>query len=197
MRVQGVRYTAGRLEVITGPMFAGKSEELFRRLRRATIARERVLAARPDTDARSRPLTATSHDGREIAADVVGQADPGTLTRLVNDREPQVVGLDEVQFLDESYSGAISALVARGMRVIVAGLDMDFRGVPFGISADLMALADDVSKLSAICVRCGQPGMMTQRMTGSRPASRETARILVGGEDRYEARCRSCHEVWA
>lgn len=190
-----MRNAIGRLEVITGPMFAGKSEELFRRLRRATIARETVLVVRPDTDVRSRPLTAKSHDGREIAAEVIAQGEPGALGRLAGECHPQVVGIDEVQFLDEGFVPAILGLVSGGIRVIAAGLDMDFRGGAFRLTADLMALADEVTKLSAICVRCGRPGTMTQRMSGDRPASRETVRILVGGEERYEARCRFCHQV--
>lgn len=192
--MQGKGKGSGRLEVITGPMFAGKSEELFRRLRRASIARERVLAVRPDTDVRSDPWTAQSHDGRSLPAHVVPHDAPPALERLVHDQAPEVLGLDEAQFFSEAFVPLIASL-SRDVRVIVAGLDMDFRGVPFRCMADLMALADDVVKLSAICVRCGAPATRTQRLVEGAPAPRDMARILVGGEDRYEARCRACHEV--
>lgn len=175
-------------------MFAGKSEELLRRVRRAVIARERVLIVKPDIDTRSREAL-SSHDGRVLLGRVIAYNDPDSLVPLVQAENAQVVGIDEAQFLEERFRDSVLSLVYSGVRVIVAGLDMDFAGKPFRLLADLLAVADEVTKLSAICVRCGRLAGLSQRIIDGRPARLDEARILVGGEERYEARCRECHHI--
>ncbi len=180
----------GTFEIIVGCMSSGKSEELIRRLRREVIARRRVAVFKPDRDTRTgRPVIA-SRDGR--AHDAVSIAAPGEiLDWVVRERFEGTVGIDEAQFFGSDIVDAIEALVARGLRVIAAGLDTDFRGRPFGPVPQLLAVADSVTKLSAVCVRCGAPAVRTQ-LKAAPPAE---GNIRVGGDGDYEARCRDCHEV--
>lgn len=182
----------GSLEVIVGCMSSGKSEELIRRLKRATIAKQLVIVFKPGLDNRGEKLVIASRDGRLF------DAIPIDNPREVFDHlkpEHKVVALDEAQFLPEDVMAVVQELIARGLRVLAAGLDTDFRGEPFGVVPELMAEADSVTKLTAVCVRCGQPAIRTQRLIAGQPAPYESPRIVVGGDELYEARCRSCHEV--
>lgn len=183
----------GWLEVITGVMFSGKSEELMRRVRRALIAGRRVQVFKSSLDDRYAGLhRISSHDGTGVDAvpirsslELAQQAHPYT----------QVFAVDEVQFLDEGIAEVASKLADRGARVILAGTDTDFRGVPFGPMGTLLAVAETVDKLHAICVVCGNPATRNQRLVDGRPAPVEAPIIQVGGAESYEARCRRCHEV--
>ena len=183
----------GRIEVVTGVMFSGKSEELLRRVRRALLARRRVQVFTSVLDDRYGRIEAVrSHDGRTLDAIAVSSAaDVMERTRAITD----VVAVDEVQFLDEGIVSVANALADRGTRVIVAGTDMDFRGNPFGPMARLMAVAEQVDKLYAICVVCGEPATRNQRLVDGRPAPVDGPTIQVGGLERYEARCRACHHL--
>ena len=181
------------MEVIAGSMFSGKTEELLRRVRRATIARKRVQVFKSHLDDRYAGLWAvSSHDRRTFDATPVDSSSQ-ILLRL----EPmaQVIAIDEVQVLDLGIVRVVSSLAARGRRVIMAGIDTDFRGEPFGPMPQLMAMAEVVDKLHAICVLCGSPASRTQRLIEGRPASYDSPTIMVGAADAYEARCRACHQV--
>jgi thymidine kinase len=182
----------GIVEVITGPMFSGKSDELIRRLRRARIARQKIQVFKPGVDTRSAEDKVTSHAGTEFEAMAVPRADmiPG----LVAD-DATVVAIDEAQFFDESITEVVQSLAERGLRVIVAGLDTNFRGEPFGPMPVLMALAEQVEKLSAICMVCGEAATRTQRLINGRPARYDDPVVVVGASELYEARCRYHHQV--
>jgi len=188
-----IMHRKGWIEVIAGPMFSGKSEELIRRVRRALIARQSVLVFKPRLDNRYHESHVVSHDGKQVAAIPVESA-AEMAAHL--DPLPQVVAVDEVQFLDRGLLSLVEGLAAKGVRVILAGLDLDFRGEPFGIMPELLARAEFVEKLSAICPRCGAPATRTQRLVNGRPARYSDPVILVGAEEHYEPRCRACHEVW-
>ncbi|HEV8338030.1 MAG TPA: thymidine kinase [bacterium] len=183
---------SGILEVIAGPMFSGKSEELIRLIRRAQIARQRVQVFSHALDTRYGPDQVRSHDGGALAAvPIAGSADlEGRL-----DPAAAVIAVDEVQFMDHGIARVAERLVARGLRVILAGLDLDFRGEPFGPMGELMARADVIHKLEAVCVVCGRPAQRTQRLVEGRPAPYHAPVILVGAQEAYEARCRVHHEV--
>jgi thymidine kinase len=184
---------SGSIEVIAGVMFSGKSEELQRRVRRAQIAKRRVQVFKSHLDERYAGLRhVSSHDGRMIEATPVGTA--GDLMRALQP-DTEVVAIDEAQFLDDAIVDVSTALAARGVRVIVAGTDTDFRGEPFGAMAQLMAVAETVDKLRAICMVCGDDACRNQRIIDGRPAPYDSPVILVGGSDSYEARCRHCHRV--
>jgi thymidine kinase len=181
------------MEVIAGSMFSGKTEELLRRVRRATIARKRVQVFKSHLDDRYAGLWAvSSHDRRTFEATPV---DSSTQILLRLDPMAQVIAIDEVQFLDEGIVKVVSDLADRGRRVIMAGIDTDFRGEPFGPMPQLMAMAEVVDKLHAICVLCGSPASRTQRLLEGRPAPYDSPTIMVGAADSYEARCRACHQV--
>jgi thymidine kinase len=183
----------GSIEVIAGVMFSGKSEELIRRVRRAIIARRKVQVFKSHLDARYAGLyRISSHDGLEIDAVPVDTA--GEIFRLVRP-DSEMVAIDEAQFLDPEIVDAASALAARGVRVVVAGTDTDFRGEPFGPMGALMAIAELVDKLRAICVVCGDLACRNQRLIDGRPARYDSPTIMVGGRESYEARCRHCHRV--
>jgi thymidine kinase len=188
-----VMHRQGWIEVIAGPMFSGKSEELIRRVRRALIARQSVLVFKPRLDNRYHESHVVSHDGKQVAAIPVESA---AEMEAHLDPLPQVVAVDEVQFLDRGLLSLVERLAAQGVRVILAGLDLDFRGEPFGLMPELLARAEFVEKLSAICPRCGAPATRTQRLVNGRPARYSDPVILVGAEEHYEPRCRACHEVW-
>jgi thymidine kinase len=183
----------GWIEVITGVMFSGKSEELIRRVRRAIIARRRVQVFKSHLDARYAGLYSVStHDGREIEAAPVDSA--AEIFRMVRP-DTELAAIDEAQFLDPEIVPVASALAARGVRVILAGTDTDFRGEPFGAMGDLLAIAESVDKLQAICVICGDLATRNQRLVDGKPARYDSPTILVGGRESYEARCRHCHRV--
>lgn len=182
----------GRIEVICGSMFSGKSEELIRRVRRAQIARQRVQVFKPALDDRFDRRQVASHDGARVEALAV-RGSREILERVP--AESTVVAIDEAQFLDEGLVEVAQALAGRGIRVIIAGLDMDFRGEPFGPMPRLLALAESVDKLQAICMVCGAPAGRTQRLIGGRPAHYGDPVILIGAQEAYEARCRAHHVV--
>jgi thymidine kinase len=182
----------GWIEVISGVMFSGKSEELLRRVRRATLARKRVQVFKSQLDDRYGIREVISHDEGRLAAHPVSTAGE-LMARVAADAE--VVAVDEVQFLDEGVADVANALADRGVRVIMAGTDLDFRGLPFGPMGRLLAVAEKVDKLTAICVRCGELATRNQRLIDGRPAPAEGPTIQVGGLESYEARCRACHEV--
>jgi thymidine kinase len=183
----------GWIEVITGVMFSGKSEELIRRVRRSLIARRRVQVFKSALDDRYHGIFhVSSHDGTGVDAvavrssvEVAEQVHPQT----------QVIAIDEIQFLDDGIVDVISALADRGARVIVAGIDMDFRGEPFGPMPRILAVAEAVDKLHAICITCGASATRNQRLVNGEPAPYESPVVQVGGHESYEARCRRCHEV--
>ena len=183
----------GWIEVVSGVMFAGKSEELIRRVRRAIIARRRVQVFKSHLDARyTGRYSVSSHDGTELDASPVDSA--AEIFRLVRP-ESQLVAIDEAQFLDPDIVPVATTLARRGVRVILAGTDTDFRGEPFGAMGDLMAVAEVVDKLQAICVVCGDPACRNQRLLNGKPARYDSPTIMVGGRESYEARCRHCHTV--
>lgn len=183
---------AGWIEVVCGSMFSGKTEELIRRVRRAQIARQKVQVFKPAIDDRYGVEKITSHNG--LHAEAIPVAEARTILDLI-EPDTDVVAIDEVQFFDWQISETVIALADRGVRVIVSGLDMDFRGEPFGPMPLLMAQAERVDKLQAICVICGRPASRTQRLIDGRPASYNDPVILVGASEVYEARCRQHHEV--
>ncbi len=186
------RYDMGWVEVICGCMFSGKTEELIRRVHRAQIARQKVQVFQHSLDERYGQRRIAAHSGAFVEA-VTVQCSADVLPLLQPDTE--VVAIDEVQFFDPEVADLAVHLADRGMRVIAAGLDMDFRGEPFGPMPALMARADLVDKLQAICVVCGAPAGRTQRLVDGQPARYEDPIIMVGASEVYEARCRSCHAV--
>ena len=180
------------LEVIVGSTFNGKSEELIRRVKRAIIARRAVQVFKPAIDDRFGNALVRSHDGDSfVARPVRSSAD---ISRSV-EPETSVVGIDEVQFFESGIVDVVRSLVVSGRRVICAGLDLDFRGEPFGSVPLLLALAERVDKLEAICVVCGEAATRTQRIVNGVPAFFDEPIIVIGAQEAYEARCRGCHEV--
>ncbi len=183
----------GWIEVIAGVMFSGKSEELIRRVRRAVIARKRVQVFKSHLDARYAGLySVSSHDGLTVEAEPVDSAEQ--VARALRP-DTEVVAVDEAQFLDDGIVELADALANRGIRVILAGTDVDFRGLPFGAMPTLMSVAEVVDKLHAICVLCGGPASRNQRLINGEPAPWDSPTIMVGGRESYEARCRHCHRV--
>lgn len=182
----------GWIEVVVGPMYSGKSEELIRRLKRAEIAKQNVIVFKHSIDDRYCKEKVVSHDGSKINA--INICDPKDIYKYINE-DTQVVGVDEVQFFKEEIIDIIKDLADKGKRVIAAGLDMDFRGEPFGPTPKLMAIAEFVDKLSAICMTCGNPAHRTQRLINGKPAKYSEPIVLVGATESYEARCRLHHEV--
>jgi thymidine kinase len=172
-------------------MFSGKSEEMIRRLRRAEIAGQRSVIFKPRIDDRYDATDVVSHAGIRMRA--VPVTDVAELVERA--RNMEVVGIDEVQFFDREVVGAALTLADGGARVIVAGLDQDFRRLPFGPVPELLAHAEFVDKLQAVCHRCGGPATTTQRLVDGRPAPYSGATIVVGANEQYEARCRDCHEA--
>ena len=183
---------SGRVEVICGSMFCGKTEELIRRVRRAMIARQKVQVYKPSIDDRFGVERVTSHTGQTVEAQPI-QSPSEMYDTLAADTT--VVALDEAQFFAPDITEVVEALAQRGIRVIVAGLDMDFRGAPFGVMPELMSRAEEVTKLHAICVVCGEDASRTQRIVNGEPARYSDPIILVGASERYEARCRTHHVV--
>jgi len=189
----GFHATGGWIEVVAGVMFSGKTEELLRRVRRATIARKRVQVFKSHLDDRYAGMWAvSSHDKRTFDATPV---DTSAQILLRLDPMAQVIAVDEAQFLDAGIVSVATSLANRGRRVILAGTDTDFRGEPFGAMPQLMAVAEVVDKLHAICVLCGNAASRNQRLIDGKPASYDSPTIMVGAADSYEARCRACHVV--
>ncbi|MBB5174096.1 thymidine kinase [Texcoconibacillus texcoconensis] len=182
----------GWLEVICGSMFSGKSEELIRRVRRASFGKQYVQVFKPQIDDRYSEQEIASHNGTKVCATPIEHSKQ-MLECL--EEMTQVVAIDEVQFFDDDVVSVVQQFANSGMRVIVAGLDQDFRGEPFGQVPNLLALAETVTKLQAICLSCGSPASRTQRLINGEPASYDDPVILVGASESYEPRCRHCHEV--
>ncbi len=185
-------HSQGSIEVICGSMFSGKTDELIRRLVRAKIAKQQVQVFKPAIDIRYTEGKVTSHAGADFdavpvrrAEEITGKIENGTT----------VVGIDEAQFMDTGLVQVVHNLAERGVRVLVAGLDMDFRGEPFGPMPELMSKAERVDKLHAICMVCGDEASRTQRLVNGSPARFDDPVVIVGAAEMYEARCRKHHEV--
>ncbi|WP_371176151.1 thymidine kinase [Bacillus atrophaeus] len=183
---------SGWLELICGSMFSGKSEELIRRVKRATYAKQEVRVFKPAIDNRYSEEAVVSHNGTSMTSHVI--AAPAEIWNHISETT-DVIAVDEVQFFDRMIIEVLSSLADKGYRVIAAGLDMDFRGEPFGVVPDLMAMAETVTKLQAVCSVCGSPASRTQRLINGKPAFYDDPIILVGASESYEARCRHHHEV--
>ncbi len=182
----------GWIEVITGPMYAGKTEELIRRVKRLEYAEQNVIVFKPTIDNRYAANEVVSHNNtRTRSINITKAAEIMTYV----EKDTDVVAIDEVQFLDEEAVAICEYLADHGVRVIVSGLDRDFRGEPFSFMPRLLSLAEEVTKLTAICVCCHTPATRTQRIVNGKPANYTDPIILVGAKDSYEARCRHCHEV--
>ncbi len=187
-----MRHHSGSVEVITGSMFCGKTDELIRRLRRATIARQKVQVFKPAIDTRYAVEKVKSHAGTEFVATPIQSANQ---IRELLEEDVTVVAIDEAQFFDAEIIPLVQELADRGLRVIIAGLDTDFRGEPFGPMPILMAQAERVDKLQAICMVCGEPATRTQRLVNGQPAHYNDPVVIVGAAELYEARCRKHHIV--
>ena len=184
--------SSGWIEVVCGSMFSGKTEELIRRVRRAQIARQKVQVFKHSLDARYAQREVASHNGMQLEAVPVEST---SQVRELIKPDTTVVAIDEGQFFDRDLVKLCAELAGRGVRVIIAGLDTDFRGEPFGPMPQLMAEAEQVAKLQAICVVCGGPASRTQRLIDGRPAGYNDPVIMVGASEVYEARCRGCHQI--
>ena len=188
-----MQQAVGRIEVICGSMFCGKTEELIRRVRRAIIAKQKIKVFKPSLDDRYGIQNITSHTGQSVAAIPVSEA--REILELANG-STTVVAIDEAQFFDAGIVAVAQELVdVYSIRVIIAGLDLDFRGEPFGAMPQLLSVAEDVTKLHAICVCCAEEASRTQRLVNGKPANYDDPIILVGAQESYEARCRMHHEV--
>lgn len=185
-------FNMGWVEVICGSMFSGKTEELIRRVRRAQIAKQKVQIFKPVIDDRYSKEHVTSHSALQLDAQTI--QNPEEILTLLEDNT-RIVGIDEAQFLSPSVVEITQRLANRGLRVIVAGLDLDYRGVPFGPMPLLMAVSEFVTKMSAICTNCGNPASRTQRRAARRNDPGGSEQVVVGAEDIYEARCRRCFEA--
>ncbi len=183
----------GSLEVICGPMFSGKSEELIRRLRRAKIAQQSVITFKPNIDHRYGLEYVASHDGNKVEAQPLSNVED--ILNITHEHQASVIGLDETQFFAQEIVSVICKLVALQKRVIAAGLDRDFRGAPFGCMPLLLAIADKVTKLQAICTQCGHDAHFTQRLVNGSPAKHDDPIIMVGAQEAYQARCRGCFSI--
>ncbi len=182
----------GSVTVICGSMFSGKTEELIRLVRRMMHARKKVQVFKSSLDTRCETTVIRTHDDTRFNALAV--PDARTLERLL-EPDVQVVGIEEIQFFDDAIVALCQRLADQGVQVIAAGLDQDFRGLPFGFMPTLMALADNVLKLHAVCKVCGEEASRTQRLVNGKPAGWDEPTILIGADDSYEARCRRCHRV--
>lgn len=182
----------GSIEVICGSMFSGKSEELIRRVRRVQIARKKVQIFKPLLDNRYHVQYIYSHNGSKLKATCI--ENPEEILKVVK-HDIEVIAIDEAQFFDDRIIEVCQILANQGKRVIVAGLDQDFRGEPFGPIPALLAIAEYVDKLQAICMVCGRPATRTQRLVNGKPADYNDPTILIGAKESYEARCRQHHEV--
>ena len=186
----------GRLEVVCGSMFSGKTEELMRRLRRAEYAQQNVLTIKHKIDVRKSKTCIVSHEGKErLAFSIDNTAESVEKILELANKNISVVGIDELNFFPEMIIEVICKLVEAGKRVICAGLDLDFRGEPFKQVSTVLSIADEVTKLKAICVECGKDAYHTQRIVNGKPAKYDDPIILVGAEECYQARCRDCFKI--
>lgn len=185
-------YRPGYIEVISGCMFAGKTEELIRRIKTLEFAKKNVLVFKPAIDNRYSDTKVVSHAGSSVESIVV--PDARSILDFVRD-DTDVVAIDEIQFFDEDVLLVCDYLAKKGLRVMAAGLDTDFRAEPFGVMPRLITDAEFVTKLTAVCMKCGAPATRTQRLVNGKPAQYTDPIIMVGAAEAYEARCRHCHEV--
>ena len=185
-------YRPGYIEVISGCMFAGKTEELIRRIKTLEFAKKNVLVFKPAIDNRYSNTKVVSHAGSSVESIVV--PDARSILDFVKD-DTDVIAIDEVQFFDEDVLLVCNYLAKKGKRVMCAGLDTDFRAEPFGVMPRLITDAEFVTKLTAVCMKCGAPATRTQRLVNGKPAQYTDPIIMVGAAEAYEARCRHCHEV--
>jgi thymidine kinase len=183
----------GWIEVITGPMFAGKTEELLRRVKRLEYAKQNIVVFKPLMDNRYAENEVVSHNKNRTRSVNISQSKE--IFEYVN-KDTDVVAIDEIQFLDDEAVNICEYLADRGIRVIVSGLDREFRGEPFTFMPRLLAMAEYVTKLTAVCVKCGAPATRTQRIVNGKPAKYNDPIVLIGAEESYEARCRRCHKVY-
>ena len=190
-----IRSKDGWLEVVCGCMFAGKTEELIRRITRIKFAKKEIIVFKPSIDDRYDKTEVVSHSQRKVKSIVVKNSED--IKQYIDTLEimPYAIAIDEAQFFDRGLIAIMEDLANKGTRVIVAGLDLDFRGEPFGIMPDILARAEYITKLHAICQVCGDLATRTQRIIDNRPAYYEDEIILVSAKEKYEARCRHCHEV--
>lgn len=188
------QYRSGYIEVITGCMFAGKTEELIRRIKVLEFAKKKIVVFKPTIDNRYSDNYVVSHSGSQIKC-INAKNSAEIAEYLKKNLDYEVVAIDEVQFFDDDIYIIINDLANLGKRVMVAGLDMDFRGEPFGVMPKLMTSAEFVTKLTAVCVCCGAPATRSQRLIDGKPASYNDPIIKVGASESYEARCRHCHQV--
>lgn len=181
----------GHIEVITGSMFSGKTEELIRRITRAEIAGQEVQVFKPEVDDRYGEQEIGSHSGKSWEAEVIGSRE---IERII-ETEADVIAIDEGNFFSQGLVETAHELADSGRRVIISGIDQNFRGEPFTPVPELMAAAEYVDKLRAICAQCGKPATRNQRLIEGEPAHKDDPEVLVGAEEKYEARCRNCHEL--
>lgn len=186
------QYREGWIEVISGCMFAGKTEELIRRINVLSYAKKNIIVFKPKIDNRYSDSEIVSHSGAKVPCLVVEKAQD-ILKKIEADTE--VVAIDEVQFFDKDIVEVCEYLADKGVRVMVAGLDKDFRGESFGVMPELLTRAEFVTKLTAVCAKCGAPATRTQRLVNGKPAGFEDPIVMVGADESYEPRCRHCHQV--
>lgn len=184
----------GKIEVICGPMFAGKTEELIRRVKRMEYAKKKYLVFKPNIDNRYSTCEVVSHNKKRTNAINIDINNPNMVSKYKTEDISALV-FDEVQFFNESLLNIVKDYASKGLRIICAGLDKDFLGNPFGIMPNLLALADEVTKLTAICMVCGEEATETQRIIDGHPAYDDDDVVLIGATESYEARCRKCHIV--
>lgn len=183
----------GRIECICGSMFSGKSEELLRRIKRGVIAKQNVLLFKPSIDNRYEENKVSTHNGNSFESVNVDKAEQ--IYDYVIDKKYDIIGIDEVQFFDDKIIEVINKLADDGIRVIVAGLDMDFKAEPFHPMPEIMAISEMVTKLHAVCNKCGKEASRSQRLINGEPAKYDDPIVVIGASESYEARCRHCHEI--
>ena len=183
----------GWIECICGSMFSGKSEELLRRIKRGVIAKQKVLLFKPSIDNRYEENMVSTHNGNSYESVNIDKAEQ--IYEYINDEKYDIIGIDEVQFFDDKIVEVINKLADNGVRVIVAGLDMDFKAEPFHPMPEIMAISEMVTKLHAVCNKCGKEASRSQRLINGEPAKYDDPIVVIGASESYEARCRHCHEI--
>ncbi|AME09437.1 MULTISPECIES: thymidine kinase [Gemella] len=183
----------GWIECICGSMFSGKSEELLRRIKRGVIAKQKVLLFKPSIDNRYEEDKVSTHNGNSYKSISIDKAEE--IFDYIKDEKYDIIGVDEIQFFDKSIVEIINKLADDGIRVIVAGLDMDFKAEPFYPMPEIMAISEMVTKLHAVCNKCGKEASRSQRLINGKPARYDDPVVVIGASESYEARCRHCHEI--
>ena len=183
----------GWIECICGSMFSGKSEELLRRIKRGVIAKQKVLLFKPSIDNRYDENRVSTHNGNSYDSISIEQS--SDILNFVKDKNYDIIGIDEIQFFDNNIVKIINKLADDGIRVIVAGLDMDFKAEPFHPMPEIMAISEMVTKLHAVCNKCGKEASRSQRLINGKPAKYDDPIVVIGASESYEARCRHCHEI--